>query len=252
MEKFSLKWNDFEANASKSFRNLRAEEHFFDVTLVSDDEHLLSAHKLVLSASSDFFKNILRKSTHSSPLVYLPGVKSAVLNSIIDYIYNGEVHLYQDDLDNFLDVAQKLRIEGLIGEQNEQNNSYKEKFETNDGMFYNYDTSETDSNIIVKNEGVESNPRKTKYDEHEKSVSLGDKDYSKEELAKVVDDLIITEGNLTVCKSCGKTSKWRHQMRQHVEIHIEGLSFPCPQCDHTFRSRNILKCHNQRFHKNVK
>ena len=84
MEKFSLKWNDFEANASKSFRNLRAEEHFFDVTLVSDDEHLLSAHKLVLSASSDFFKNILRKSTHSSPLVYLPGVKSAVLNSIID------------------------------------------------------------------------------------------------------------------------------------------------------------------------
>ena len=61
MEKFSLKWTDFEANASKAFRKLRREEDFFDVTLVSDDEHHISAHKLVLSSSSDFFKNILRK-----------------------------------------------------------------------------------------------------------------------------------------------------------------------------------------------
>ena len=84
MEKFALRWNDFEANASKSFRNLRKEEHFFDVTLVSDDEQIVSAHKLVLSASSQFFKNLLKKSTHSNPLVYLPGVMSVHLNYIID------------------------------------------------------------------------------------------------------------------------------------------------------------------------
>ena len=251
MEKFSLKWNDFEANASKSFRNLRAEENFIDVTLVSDDEHFVSAHKLVLSASSDFFKSILKKSTHSNPLIYLPGVKSAVLNSIIDYIYNGEVHLYQDDLDVFLDVAQKLKIEGLLGGQNDQDpSSDTEKLKTNEDM--SFKTNETDSNIIVKNEVVESNARRTKYDEYQKSVSLGDKEYSKEELAKIVDDLIIKEGNLTVCKSCGKTSKWSQQMRQHVEIHIDGLSFPCPNCEYTFRSRNILKCHKQSSHKNVK
>ena len=243
MEKFSLKWNDFEANASKSFRNFRAEEYFFDVTLVSDDEHIVSAHKLVLSASSDFFKSILKKSTHSNPLIYLPGVKSAVLNSIIDYIYNGEVHLYQDDLDVFLDVAQKLKIEGLLGGQNEQEHSDTEKFEIKE---------DTDSHIIVKNEVVESTQRRTKYGEYEKSVFLGDKEYSKEELAKIVDDLIIKEGNLTVCKSCGKTSKWSQQMRQHVEIHIDGLSFPCPNCEYTFRSRNILKCHKQTVHKNAK
>ena len=47
---------------------------------------IVSAHKLVLSASSQFFKNLLKKSTHSNPLVYLPGVKSVHLNYIIDYI----------------------------------------------------------------------------------------------------------------------------------------------------------------------
>ena len=121
MDKFSLKWNNFEANASKFFRNLRKEEHFYDVTLVSDDEQIVSAHKLVLSASSQFFKNILKKTTHSNPLVYLPGVKSADLNFIIDYIYYGEVQLEQDNLDNFLHVAQKLKLEGLTEGQKKKN-----------------------------------------------------------------------------------------------------------------------------------
>ena len=38
MEKFCLKWNDFQANVSKSFSALRKEEDFYDVTLVTDDE----------------------------------------------------------------------------------------------------------------------------------------------------------------------------------------------------------------------
>ena len=41
MDKFCLKWNDFETNVSKSFNILRKEEEFFDVTLVSDDEQHL-------------------------------------------------------------------------------------------------------------------------------------------------------------------------------------------------------------------
>ena len=80
MEKFSLKWNDFQTNVSSSFSKLRAERDFFDVTLVSDDEVHISSHKLVLSASSDFFKNILRQSSHANPLIFLSGIKSKELN----------------------------------------------------------------------------------------------------------------------------------------------------------------------------
>jgi len=114
MDKFSLKWNDFQTNLASSFSKLRKERDFFDVTLVSDDEVHVSSHKVVLSASSDFFKNILRKSSHSSPLIYLSGVKSKELNFVMDYIYNGEVQIFQNDLDTFLDIAQKLKIDGLI------------------------------------------------------------------------------------------------------------------------------------------
>ena len=47
-EKFSLKWNDFHSNVSKSFSLLRNEDYLHDVTLVSDDHKKVSAHKLVL------------------------------------------------------------------------------------------------------------------------------------------------------------------------------------------------------------
>ena len=115
MEKFCLKWNDFQSNVSKTFSYLRTEERFFDVTLVSDDHQHIAAHKLVLSASSKFFKDILCKTQHSNPLIYLSGFSSKDLNFVMDYIYQGEVQIYQEDLDNFLNVAQKLNIEGLIG-----------------------------------------------------------------------------------------------------------------------------------------
>merc|ERR1712133_160851 len=114
MEKFSLRWNDFQRNVSSSFSKLRTEKDFFYVTLVSDDEVHISSHKVVLSASSEFFKNILRKSLHSNPLIYLSGVKSKELNFVMDYIYDGEVQIYQEDLDSFLDIAEKLKIDGLV------------------------------------------------------------------------------------------------------------------------------------------
>ena len=116
-EKFSLKWNDFQSNVSKSFNELRKEEDFFDVTLISDDESKLSAHKVVLSSCSSFFKSILRVTTTSNPIIYLSGVNSQNLRFMLDYMYQGEVQIFQEQLDDFLTIAKKLKIQGLISDQ---------------------------------------------------------------------------------------------------------------------------------------
>ena len=112
-EKFCLKWNDFHSNVSNSFSLLRNENYLHDVTLVSDDEKQVSAHKLVLSACSEYFKNIFKK--HKSPsssnmLICLSGVSSNYLENILEYMYNGEVQIYQNDLDPFLEIAQRLKL----------------------------------------------------------------------------------------------------------------------------------------------
>jgi len=111
-EKFSLRWNDFESNISVAFRELREEKDFFDVTLACDDSQV-QAHKVILSACSPFFRNILRRNPHQHPLLYLKGVKYKELLSVLDFMYQGEVNVAQEELNSFLAVAEDLRVKGL-------------------------------------------------------------------------------------------------------------------------------------------
>ena len=111
-EKFCLRWNDFESNISVAFRELREEKDFFDVTLACDDNQV-QAHKVILSACSPFFRNILRKNPHQHPLLYLKGVKYQELLSVLNFMYQGEVNVAQEELNSFLAVAEELRVKGL-------------------------------------------------------------------------------------------------------------------------------------------
>merc|ERR1712133_283687 len=111
-EKFCLRWNDFESNISVAFRELREEKDFFDVTLVCEDEQI-QAHKVILSACSPFFRNVLRRNPHQHPLLYLKGVKYTDLQSVLNFMYHGEVNVAQEELNSFLAVAEDLRVKGL-------------------------------------------------------------------------------------------------------------------------------------------
>jgi hypothetical protein len=111
-EKFCLRWNDFERNISSAFRDIRDEKEFFDITLACDDEQL-QAHKVILSACSPFFKNILRRNHHPHPLLYLKGVSFRDMEAVLNFMYHGEVNVAQDDLNSFLQVAEDLRVKGI-------------------------------------------------------------------------------------------------------------------------------------------
>ena len=89
-EKFCLKWNDFESNISGAFRELREEKDFFDVTLACDDNQI-KAHKVIISACSPFFRNVLRQNPHQHPLLYMRGVSFTDLQSVLTFMYQGEV-----------------------------------------------------------------------------------------------------------------------------------------------------------------
>jgi len=119
-EKFCLRWNDFESNISDAFKDLREQKDFFDVTLACDDSQI-EAHKVILSACSPFFRNILRRNPHQHPLLYIKGVKYKELVAVLNFMYMGEVNVVQEELNSFLVVAEELRVKGLT-----QNNSPNE------------------------------------------------------------------------------------------------------------------------------
>lgn len=111
-EKFCLKWNDFEANISLAFRELRDDKDFFDITLVCDDEQV-EAHKVVLSACSPFFRSLLRRNRHQHPLLLLRGVALPELLAVLTFMYHGEVNVAQEELNSFLALAEELQVKGL-------------------------------------------------------------------------------------------------------------------------------------------
>ena len=118
-EKFCLRWNDFEKNISGAFQEIRNDKDFFDVT-VACEEGQVSAHKVILSACSPFFKAVLRRNPHQHPLLYFKGIRHSEMAAVMDFMYQGEVSVAQEDLNTFLSVAEELKIKGLT--QNESDN----------------------------------------------------------------------------------------------------------------------------------
>ena len=86
-EKLCLQWNDFKDNISSSFGELREDRDLTDVTLACEDGQQVEAHKVILAASSPFFKDFLKRNKHNHPLIYMRGLKSEILLAIIDFLY---------------------------------------------------------------------------------------------------------------------------------------------------------------------
>lgn len=113
MENFHLARNDFDACTRNTFKNLWQDgEVFADVTLACRDKQL-KAHKVILSACSPFFRQVLTSNPHPHPLVYLKGISGPDLEAIVGFIYQGETNVTEEQLDSFLSSAQELQVAGL-------------------------------------------------------------------------------------------------------------------------------------------
>ncbi|XP_070067556.1 protein abrupt isoform X2 [Drosophila takahashii] len=109
---YALKWNDFQSSILSSFRHLRDEEDFVDVTLACD-ERSFTAHKVVLSACSPYFRRLLKANPCEHPIVILRDVRCDDVENLLSFMYNGEVNVSHEQLPDFLKTAHLLQIRGL-------------------------------------------------------------------------------------------------------------------------------------------
>merc|ERR1719245_970563 len=115
-DKWCLRWDQFDKNIREYFSSLRKDGRMFDVTLATEDGQQIQAHKIILSAGSEFFSDIFQNSHHSNILVYLKGIRIAQLETLVDFIYSGEAFISQEDLKQFLEAGKELQVKGLQGE----------------------------------------------------------------------------------------------------------------------------------------
>ena len=250
-ERFSLKWNDFHSNVSKSFGLLRGEDYLQDVTLVTDDNKQMSAHKLVLSACSEYFKGIFKNNRNlANPILCLTGMNYEDVKNILDYMYYGEVHIFQEHLDRFLEVAQRFKLEGLMESNTEEevhpNASSSEDLKAP----YTYSSFVKPNVKSIVKETFDEKRQEEGTNEIAKFEKIASISTNIQELEEQINQYLekCSDG-LYRCTLCGKTGNRSNNVKMHIETHIEGLEFPCDKCDKTFRSRNVLSSHNVKVHK---
>ena len=258
-EKFALKWNDFQFNWQSSLSKWRKEADFTDVTSISEDKEKFSAHKILLPSCSNIFKFILKENNQINPLLYLGGVSSVNIGFILDYIYYGEVNIFQEQLDSFLESAQKLEISGLIGDNQESHESEHQSFGQNqtpeqnkkqmkkeDQMAFSSDTS---SSLATTNAQVQQKrqySRTTTCDVPK--IFVGN--MTPVEIEAKTKEMYQKIDGVWTCLQCGKTSSGMSgNIRFHVETHMEGLCYTCTVCSMEFRSKNSLNTHKNTSHK---
>jgi hypothetical protein len=245
-EKFRLRWNDFRDNVNTAFQNLRGDTDFSDVTLACEGNQQITAHKVILATSSPIFRDILKHNKNNHTLIYMKGVQASDLVSVVDFVYNGEANIFQEDLNNFLALAEELQLKGLEGEK-----GFQDEFNTES------------KNFLIKSFVPSKNP-KVQHD-----VSLNDQvvtfippaENEMSVVAKIEhESMILDEQILSImektdvgwkCKMCGKTDKHKGHVKEHIESkHTEGVSHYCNYCGKVLKDRHSLRSHIGSNHRN--
>jgi len=114
MDLYGLSWNNYRESITGSLRNLIRDEDFVDVSLHCEGR-VLKAHKVYLSAASDYFKSVLKGTNlWQHPILFLSEIPFVDLQKILEFIYCGEIQIPKKKLTSFLKSAESLKINGLI------------------------------------------------------------------------------------------------------------------------------------------
>jgi hypothetical protein len=262
LEKFCLKWNDFQENVNTSFAALRTDSDFTDVTLACQDSNQVNAHKVILAASSPFFQNLLKRNQHAHPLIYMRGMNAEDLLAIVDFLYYGQANINQENLDSFLKIAEELEIKGLNG------GGGTPKKQTNKPTSPCSRTQQKTETFDTKIAPSLPQPFPENQIPSSTAIALPKKDFSGDlkELDVQIETMIGRGENMVrqgsqrmvkayVCQVCGKEGQ-KINIKDHIEAkHLEGISIPCSLCEKTFRSRDGLRHHmrnHNSFHNSTK
>jgi len=127
-EDFLLKWNDHHSLFFAGAEELCESEEYTDVTLAAGQK-FFSAHKLVLSICSPYFRSLFKRlGSNVKSVIFLKDVDPKHLELLLEYMYKGEIKVQEQELVNVLNAAQSLEIKGLT--DNGQNSSESNKSNT--------------------------------------------------------------------------------------------------------------------------
>ena len=239
-EKYNLSWQSFSDHLLEMLHHLMISNEFTDVTLVSEDKQHFKAHKVVLSASSQVFKSIVNDLVN--PLIYLRGVQSTEVESILQFIYLGEATLYQDRINEFFNVAKSLEM-NEIKKLDPINNLFEDP-----EYISEHGEEGFDSKTEQENRPLETNHNaitmKGYCDKYDKQFS---NQFSLDRHLKSVH-----EGVKYPCNQCNYKATLKDSLQKHIKAIHDGVKYPCVKCSYKASLQSDLLKHHKSVHIGVK
>jgi len=285
IDKFCVHWNGFESNISSVFQELRKENVFFDVTLACEDEQV-QAHRAILYACSTFFRTVLCQNQHEHPLLFLKGIKYSNLISILDFMYQGQVSVAQDELSSFLAVAEDLKVIGLAqGDNINAAQSPTPPAENNNTVNPQISPIENYS-LTPKKRPCPQPLQQLNYSNNNSSCQISDEEYNniqeaqdnskavkdpiknngepyteeyvsceiKEENPIVLEEYVVKNSDCFTCHKCGIKKNKKVELLNHLETtHFKGqFVYVCPLCVKCYNGRSSYVSHMSKAHRGQK
>jgi len=261
---------------------LRTDNDHLDVTLACEGNQQIKAHKVILSAGSLFFREVLSNAKHPEPFIFLGGgVRTTDLQSVLEYIYLGETNVAADKFEDFVKTARLLQVTGMNNDDEQLMDEYtgyaNEKLDPVTNVeIMNLEAEHiekekvddhTDSNDrigkIIESEKTEHEKRKEIVDSNTDSNNTMDESIETKNIDLLTDseekderttfnpenEGIQKVDGLWECVKCGKTGLEKSGMIRHVQIHKDfSINIECSHCFKTLSTRNALLSHNSLYH----
>ncbi|XP_029347732.1 kelch-like protein 2 isoform X2 [Acyrthosiphon pisum] len=98
----------------KGFQTLLKGEFFCDIKLKTDNQKIITAHKVVLSAASPYFHAIFtNRAERNHDLVAIRNVDYTALQLLVNYIYSGQIVVTKENVQNLLTAVDILEVQDV-------------------------------------------------------------------------------------------------------------------------------------------
>ena len=244
----SLTWDSFPAHPSDIFQELFSTGDQADLTLVCEDLKHIRTHKFILSCSSPVFRSILSKMTSPQPVVFLRGIRSEEMQSVLEYLYLGQTQISQQKVDQFFQVASDLQIKDI---SKSYNNKEQREIRNNEGTsekVVGEEQKEAENHLTKTTNDIEAE-NQVKFENYEiHACNYCKRKFTLENsLRKHIKT--IHHKSAHSCSQCESSFTDQPSLHHHIQsVHHGGTKLSCTHCQEQYSSKAGLKFHMKRVH----
>ena len=253
----TLEWKAFRPTIMNSFQNLYMDEVLADVTLACEGNHKILAHKVVLSACSNLFKQILANNKNPHPLIYLQGLDEKDLLLLKMSMYLGTATVEEKNVKTFMSVSKMYLNRYSDNHSMKETKSLYLKTETKPNRKLKFDNNfkrSTDHKTNIKIETEEHNIHNVE------EINIEPKPDDTKPLT--IEDMINIKGPIEnqiippslLCKYCNFRTNQKFKLKMHErKSHKEEIGhiythrmYMCEHCTYSTKQPSCFSLHMKR------